>query len=229
MIVEVFGKRFRLVDLSKKLVPGECYGPIGDRRRLEIERFHFPPGEIMHYVNLETHIGTHVEVPSHYVDARYGRHGKDLSEVPLETFIGEAVFIDLSSMKPGQPITPEMLEEAGVREGDIVIMGNGPYRGKELSKRNYIPAETAKWLFERRIKLLGVDDSVLVEDPKVVGKSLELYATHDFLLTNDIPFIESMDNLDKLRKKRFLFIAFPVSIARLDAFPLRAVALEEVE
>ena len=46
------------------------------------------------------------------------------------------------------------------------------------------------------------------------------------LLKNDIPIIESLENLDKLRKNRFFFIGFPPKIAKLDSFPIRAVAIE---
>jgi kynurenine formamidase len=73
--------------------------------------------------------------------------------------------------------------------------------------------------------MVGVDDSVQVEAPGNTS-SLELMATHDYLLSNNIPIIERLCNLDKLRKRRFLFIGLPVNIVGLDSFPIRAVALE---
>jgi len=82
---------------------------------------------------------------------------------------------------------------------------------------------------ERPIKMLGVDNSVLPESFEAIkNPKLESYATHDYLLKNDILLIEGLSNLGSLRKKRFFFIGFPPKIAKLDAFPIRAVAIEEI-
>ncbi|MEM3104756.1 MAG: hypothetical protein QXD69_04555, partial [Candidatus Bathyarchaeia archaeon] len=73
----------------------------------------------------------------------------------------------------------------------------------------------------------GVDDSVQVEAPGSTG-SLELMATHNYLLSNNIPIVERLCNLDSLRKSRFIFIGLPVNIVGLDSFPIRAIALEQL-
>jgi kynurenine formamidase len=109
-----------------------------------------------------------------------------------------------------------------VRGGDIVLIGNSRFKGEDSP---YISPEAAKWLAENKVKMVGVDDSVQVEAPGNTS-SLELMATHDYLLSNNIPIIERLCNLDKLRKRRFLFIGLPVNIVGLDSFPIRAVALE---
>jgi len=215
-------KKYRLVDLSETIVPGQVYGPLQDKRRCEIRPFTFHPGETMHEIDMESHIGTHLEVPSHFMEPRYGRPGKDVSQVPLESLIGEAVLINLSSAEPRKAITQEDLEKEGIRKGDIVLIGNSPYKGEE---RPWLTAEAAWWLARRGIKMLGFDRTVQVEDP-TKPKALENYATHDAMLSNDIPFIECLANLGKLKKKRFFFFGAPVKFAGLDSFPIRAVALE---
>ncbi len=211
-------EKYRIVDLSRPLYPGK------EKRRLSIRQFRYGFGEIMHEIDTMSHIGTHVEVPSHYVNARYGRQGADLSEVPIEKFLGEAVLVDLSSKGPHEPITVEDLENANIKEKDIVLIGNSPYRG---DSRPYLSAEAAKWLAKKKVKMVGFDDTVMVEEPTV--KNLEDMATHDSLLSNGILIIEMLTNLDKLRTKRFFFIGLPVNIAGLDAFPIRAIALEPKE
>lgn len=193
-----------LIDLSIELHPGK------EDRRLEIRPFIFPLDKtIMHEVDTESHIGTHVEAPSHYK-----KELKDISKLPLEKFIGEAVCIDLSGLKPREAIKPEHLE-GKVKSGDIVLL-HSPYSGDE---RPYIAPETAKWLRDVGIKMLGIDDSIQLE------YSYELMATHDYLLKNDIPIIERLCCLDKVKGKRFLLIAFPLKIAGLDSSPIRAVAV----
>jgi kynurenine formamidase len=216
--MKVFNVECRVVDLSLKLYPGR------EKRRLEIRRFSYIAGEYMYDIDTMSHIGTHVECPSHYVNARYGVNGADLSEIPVEVFLGEAVFIDLSYKSAREPVTVEDLERAGVREGDIVLIGNSRFTGEDSP---YISPEAAKWLAENRVKMVGVDDSVQVEAPGNTG-SLELMATHDYLLSNNIPIIERLCNLDRLGKRRFLFIGLPVNIVGLDSFPIRAVVLEPV-
>ncbi len=214
--MRVFNVECRVVDLSLKLHPGR------EERRLEIRRFTYVAGEYMHDIDTMSHIGTHVECPSHYVNARYGVNGADVSGISVETFIGEAVFIDLSHKSAREPVTVEDFKKACVSEGDVVLIGNSRFKGEESP---YISPEAAKWLAEKKVKMVGVDDSVQVEAPGNTG-SLELMATHDYLLSNNIPIIERLCNLNSLKKRRFLFVGLPVNIVGLDAFPIRAVALE---
>ncbi|WP_455367598.1 cyclase family protein, partial [[Eubacterium] cellulosolvens] len=190
---------YRLVDLSKTLTPGKVFGSLHDKRRLEIRQFIFPPGELMHQIDMESHIGTHLEVPSHFIPALYHQPAKDLSQIPLESLIGQAVYVDISSLEMGTPITVQHLEKENINRGEILLVGNGPYTGGYVKKRNYFPSETAEWMAHKPIKMLGLDDSISLEDPKVVGRNLELYKTHNALLGNDIPFIECLTNLSSLK------------------------------
>ena len=52
---------------------------------------------------------------------------------------------------------------------------------------------------------------------------------HDHMLSNDIPMIECLANLGKLKKSRFFFLGVPAKMGGLDSFPIRAVALESIE
>ncbi|MFQ5712303.1 MAG: cyclase family protein [Candidatus Geothermarchaeales archaeon] len=217
--------KYRVVDLSEKIVPGRVFGPLNDKRRCEIRPFTFPPGERMHEIDMENHIGTHVEAPSHYVEPRYGRQGKDISQIPLESYVGEAIFIDLSSTKPRQVITRKDLRKEDVLQGDIVLIGNSPHSGDE---RPWLAPEAVWWMARKGIKMIGLDRSIQVEEPKL-PRALENYALHDSMLSNDIPIIECLANLDKLKKRRFFFFGAPINMVGLDSFPIRAVALEPVD
>jgi len=53
--------RYRLVDVTLRVVPGE----VG--RRLALRRYTFPvDGSFGYEVDTVTHLGTHVEAPAHY-------------------------------------------------------------------------------------------------------------------------------------------------------------------
>ena len=211
-------KDYRIIDLSEEIVPGILkvngeYVHGSHIRRFEIRQFIYAPDKtFMHWVETETHIGTHVEMPAHLLNGE-----KSSSEMPLESFMGEAVVLKFDFLKPvggkGQPIKPEHLKK--VRRGDIVLLWS-PYSGDEMP---YISPESAEWLAEKPVKMVGVQN-VSVEAP---GGSM---ATHNSLLRNDIPIIEGLINLDKLRKERVFYIGLPLRVAGLDSSWIRAVALE---
>jgi kynurenine formamidase len=142
--------------------------------------------------------------------------------LPLESFLGEAIFIDLSKSKARQGFVVEDLKKEGVHRGDIVLIGNSPHTG---DKRPFLTAEAVKWLAQVGIKMIGFDRSIEV-DPPHTPRSLTKYFTHDYMLSNEIPIIEVLADLHELRKKRFFFIGIPAKMGGLDAFPIRAVALE---
>jgi arylformamidase len=213
--VEAF-KNARVVDLSKVCHPGK------EERRLEIRPYKVYAGEIMHEIDTMSHIGTHVEVPSHFIGPLRGTKCKDLADYPAEAWMGEAVFIDLSTLAPKVAVTSEFVKKFGVRDGDIVIMGNSKYVGDD---QNYLTNEAAKYLADLNIKILGLDTTFKIEE---FFTPLAAMRTHVYMMEKDIPLIEVMVNLDQLRERRFFFIGVPVAIVGLDAFPIRAVALEGV-
>ncbi len=210
---------YRIIDLSVELKPGVLrvngeYTHGGERRRLEIRQFIYAHDRtFMHWVETESHIGTHVEMPAHYIDG-----GRSSSEMPIETFIGEALVLKFDFLKPingsGQPIRPDHL--GGVKEGDILLMWS-PFRRDEMP---YISSDASRFMVERNIKMLGVQN-IRVEE------SYEEMATHKNLLMNDIPIIENLVNLEEVSKSRVFFIGLPIKIRGLDSSWIRAVALEE--
>lgn len=216
--------RARIIDLSKKVSPGRADGPLDTgKRKYEIKPFTYPPGETMHHVEMETHISTHVEAPSHFVPVRHGRTAKDISDLALATFFGMAVVVDCTDLAPKTPIGREMFKRCGIEEGEIVLIGNCPHGGGD---RCYLAKEGAEYLLGRKVKMVGVDDTVFPENPEFEGRDLNKYFTHDLLLSNDIPLIDGLANLAELRKQRFLFFGFPPKMGGLEAFPIRAVAIE---
>ena len=64
----------------------------------------------------------------------------------------------------------------------------------------------------------------------IQGVNLEpegAFTSHEHLLANDIPIIEGLANVDKIRKERFLFIGLPLRWRDMDSSWIRAVALDE--
>jgi len=218
----------RIVDLSKRVIPGGAQGPPGAPPRwYQIGQFTYPPGELMHYIAMESHVSTHVEAPSHILPVLHNRQGDDVSEVPVERFFGMAVLVNCRDMAVNTQIGPEILKDFPIEVGDIVVVGNSPWH---TTQRPWLNIEGIDYLVDEcKIKMIGFDDTVYVERPEVAGKNLAGYYLHDKTLSNDIPVIEQMAHLDDLSKARFFFMGIPAAMGGLESFPIRAVAIEPSE
>jgi len=211
-------KDYRIIDLSAEIRPGVLkvngeYLHGSQTRRFELRQFVYAPDKmIMNWVEAESHIGTHVELPAHFA-----QDGKSSSDMPIQKFLGEAVVLDFSGLKPkegkGQPILPSHLDK--VRKGDIVLLWSSLNRDEQP----YISPEASKFLAEKAVRMVGVQN-IRVEAP---GGST---ATHVNLLKNEIPLIEGLVNLEQVRKERVFFIGLPLNVAGLDSSWIRAIALE---
>lgn len=208
-IIEVL-KGYKIIDLSSEIQPNALkvngeYMRGNQTRRFNITQFiNAEDGTYMHFIEAESHIGTHVEGPSHLRDSL-----KSIAELPIEKFMGEAIVLKFEA---NTPIKPEHLKD--IKEGDIVLMYS--------AGGAYITSEAAKYLAGKRIKMLGVQ-GVHPDEPE--GSRLE---THKALLENDIPIIEGLINLDKIGSKRVFFIGLPLKITRLDSSWIRAIVFEPV-
>lgn len=176
-----------------------------------------PEGEwyVMSDVELMDHVGTHIEAPLHCL-----KNGMDLSQIPLEKLIGDAVILDLRDVYSDSGVTLEQLKKAvddagGMKKNDIVFCMMG--------ETQYFSTEAIRWLVDVGMKLMGVD-SAGVEIPQSVSHANE---NHLALFRADIPLIERLANLDKLSKSRVKVYALPIPVVGLDAFPLRVIAIED--
>ncbi|MBS7634135.1 cyclase family protein [Candidatus Bathyarchaeota archaeon] len=216
-------KKYRIVDLSAEVKPNvlKVNGEFirGNQiRKFNLQQFiNAEDKTYMHFIESESHIGTHVEGPSHL------REGlKSCMEIPLEKFMGEAIVLKFEaagtegSDESGFPIKPEHLTE--VKKDDIVLMWS--------PGGAYVTSEAAEYLASKHIKMLGVQ-GVQPDDPRAYKPNSNIKpATHIALLENEIPIIEGLINLDKIREKRVFFIGLPLKIAHLDSSWIRAIALE---
>jgi len=175
-----------------------------------------PEGEwyVMSDVELMDHVGTHIEAPLHCL-----KDGMDLSQIPLEKLIGEAVILDLRDAYSDSGVTLKQVKKAvdaagGLKRDDIVFCMMG--------ETDYFSTEGIKWLVDSGIKLMGVD-SAGVEIPHSVSHANE---NHLALFRAEIPLIERLANLDMLSKPGVQVYALPIPVKGLDAFPLRVIAIE---
>ena len=217
-------KNFQIIDLSHKLHPGK------EEYKLEMKRYFvdelFPqysrrPEDwyILHEITFITHVGTHVEVPQHYL-----KNGKDTVEMPLEKLVGEAVIIDFTHKKVREAIDVADFEKhrRRIREGDIVFLRTGLskyYNTPYAHDRPYLTNEAVKWLVAKKIHCLGVDCT------GIEPKGWNYQPNHETLFLNDIPLVEYLTNLDQIEQERFLVFILPLPIVGMEASPVRVIAI----
>ena len=203
----------RVVDISRKLVPGEPTNTYGWKRRLELSRIVFPdqPHQIAHDLTIMSHAGSHIETPSHY---QFGE-GMNIASYPAETFVGSAVLVEVTHRAPRGSVTVQDLEDAtggDVRPGDILIVW-GRYQPEDRPRINLAAAH---WIVDHKIKMIGFDSVDGIDDD-----------AHDVILGNNIPMLEDIVNLQEVHGKRVFLAALPPPIEGLDSCPVRAVIIEE--
>ena len=181
-VVELLGRRVRLVDLSRPVGPTPSEpGPIRvrsvsheDGAELWEHLFGIPrralptglgfAGEI---AELSTHAGTHVDAPWHYAPVSEGEPAQRIDEVPLSRFVGPAVVLDVSDLPTGYLVTPEDIEGRlqalghDLSPGEILLFRTGA--DEAWGTEEYfgygcgLGREAVLHLVERGVRVMGTD------------------------------------------------------------------------
>jgi kynurenine formamidase len=215
--------KYRVIDLSYELVPGErkidgryLHGKALFDRPTEVQEF-IAYGARMHFVQGQTHSGTHVECPYKYAEG-----GPDFVDMPLTTFMGEAVACDFTYKQGGEGVTIDDFRQFGVKEGDIVL---GWCRAETLSNIPYITNEAIDWLIETKVKMLVIENMRYSPPGTPTGPG----DSDCRLLLAGIPMVDAPLGLNQIKKRRVFFMALPTKLRRVTAWWTRAVALEEMD
>lgn len=215
----------RVVDLTKVLDPKT------ETRRCGLTRFNTggPIPDFHTIMDITSHLGTHVECPYHHND-----NWTDVEGLPLTTFMGRAVYVNITHMEPNAKIKGEDLEKAcggRIKEGDIVIIDSPmkltpftPDSNTEKDKRLFICRETAEWFRNKKVKCVGFGDGVSIE-----SNNEDVCAFHDVLMEVNVVFLEVLKNLEELKTDIFFMSYTPLPIKGLDSCPIRAYAIEGLE
>jgi kynurenine formamidase len=173
------------------------------------------------------HGPTHVDALSH-LDPAEG--APSIDEMPLETFYGPGVCIDVSEAAPRTDIEVADLERAveaagvEVSPGVILLFHTGTaarHTGDEayLSQYPGLGAEASEWVAEKGVKAFGVDS------PSPDNPASRTYPCHMMCRRTGITHFENLTNLDRLVGRSFTFIGFPLRIRGGTGSPVRAVAV----
>jgi len=212
-----------LVDLSIAIHEGMDRLPILPEVKVDILRAlkDGAPLEIRH-ISLATHVGTHMDAPSHAIAG-----AKTIDEISLDQVCGPGVVIPVRPAS-GEAISLADVQKAGlpIQDGDIVLLDTGFAKKigtKDYHFNPYLAQDLCDHLVAKHAKLVGVD-CVTVDMPLPLRPPDFAYPAHRTLLGNGVLIVENLGDMSAVSGKRVQIFAFPLKITGSDAGHVRVVA-----
>lgn len=225
----------KVIDLTQ-MIEKDIPGPVG-----------FPNPELtflkkmerQDIINVESitmglHCGTHIDAPYHFLE-----DGITIEQVDPACILGSAVVVDLRHKTGSVPIEREDFEKWEEETGEYIRKNDGVLLMTDFSKlwkvgegRNvflesgwpYMTESAAKYLLEKKVRLVGVESMDLdLIDPYDLSTSE--FVGHRTFLANGIYIIENLTNLDMIGRNRCDIIATPLKIKGGTGSPVRVLAL----
>lgn len=179
-------------DPSLRLVPTAAFDETGIRD---------------HYLQMNTHTGTHLDAPSHMLN-----EGKSLGAFSIERFSGRGVLIDARDGFGDQ------LEKAMLQKGDMVLIWTGWserfHQETYFTDAEELPDNWAQTLVDVGVSMVGLDQGSPDKPP---------FTIHKLLMEGDVLICENLTNLEALNGKEVTVFALPLKLD-VDGAPARVVA-----
>jgi kynurenine formamidase len=221
----------RVVDLSQPLSRESQLHPFFPTVQIlrQIVHADAPPGRPSFNAEIivtSNHAATHVDALGHF-----SKDGVSIGEMPLDTFCGEAVCVDVRQHPGGYDVTAADVERAvaqsgqEVRQGDILLFCSDHYNRTAgtpafLDGFSGVSAEAVHWMADRGVKIFGVETI----SPDLVYLTDE-YPTHKACAERGLTHYENLNDLKDVVNQRFLFVGLPLRLEPAYGSPVRAAAL----
>ena len=162
-------------------------------------------------IEMDVHCGTHVEGPLHFLD-----DGAALDTFPLEVFTGRAQVIHLPD---ADSIGPAELAAvpAGTERLLIRTRNSETWARRTTFDGDYVAltAEAARWIADRRLRLVGIDSLSIQR----WGDDAE---THRILMRAGVAILEGVD-LSAVAAGEYRLTCLPLRLDGYEASPVRAI------
>jgi arylformamidase len=160
-------------------------------------------------IEMDLHLGTHIDMPKHILADGHDSTGFDAAAVN-----GACVVLDFSHLDHAN-ITAEDLESHTVIPGDIVILKTHNSAVKVFDVNfDYLDPSGAQWLADAGVKAVGID-------ALGIERSHPDHPTHRILLGKQIYIIEGL-SLSDVKAGRYTFVCLPLKIEGVEGLPARA-------
>ncbi|MBI3720019.1 MAG: cyclase family protein [Sphingobacteriales bacterium] len=167
-------------------------------------------------IEMVSNTGTYIDCPFH----RYA-HGKDLSEISLESFTDLDAVVVRVPFTETLAVTPDHFKNIYLKNKAVLVHTGWDVNWNTESyyeNHPFLTEAAAVYLKEAGVKLVGID-SHNIDDTR--GKSRPVHTT---LLGAEILIVEHLCNLYALPNDGFTFSAIPPKFKGVGTFPVRAMA-----
>ncbi|MFZ0646936.1 MAG: cyclase family protein [Nitrososphaeraceae archaeon] len=197
---------------SMRVFPGSPQPSFIEWSKFEIHGY---SSEVMF---LSTHTGTHIDAPSHFIP-----DSRTIDKIKVSRFVSRSILIKIPK-KADQQITLNDIINCKIHANDTVVFATG--WEKRFKNDNYminnpgLSLDAAEYLVSNRVNAVAIDG------PSIDRGVDNNFNIHSALLSNDIPIIENLCNLEELSSvKSFTLIVNPLKLVGASGSPVRAIAL----
>ncbi|EIN06591.1 putative cyclase [Punctularia strigosozonata HHB-11173 SS5] len=185
------------------------------QRVLTIEEY----GSNVSTIQLGSHTGTHIDAPYHFF-----HDGKTVDQLPVETFVGPVLVIDLTGKNPRQRVTWEDFNayQSRMKEGVVVLFRFGwsaHWGSQTYFDHPFLDKEAITRVMDTGVRVIGVD--TLSPDETSLDGAFDV---HRVVLGAGGVIAENLTNLDALEEWGFIVSLLPLYLRGSDGSPIRAVA-----
>lgn len=206
-----------IVDLSHPLTagmpvfPGDPEVTIRDAATLDADGF-----RVMR-VHMGSHSGTHIDAPSHFIDA-----GVAIDQVTLDHFVSPATVVPLSGISADTAIGEDSFADLDIT-GRIVVLHTGwdRYWGTDhYAHHPFVSEGAARLLVKAGVKAVAID-AFSVDPTHLTDHD---FPAHMVLLGAGIPIAENVRGIDRITWDNPVVSLLPLRLDGCDGAPVRAVA-----
>jgi kynurenine formamidase len=167
-------------------------------------------------LELYTHIGTHIDAPSHIL-----KKAKSITDFNINQFIGKAFRLSYSNT---EKISINFIESKIKRFGkpDFILFNSGwdRYWGTNRYFKDYPLPDTSVFYYLSQLQIKGIGfDTISIDKP-----DSRVCINHRLMLSSGTIIVENLTNLSKIKNEVFDFYCFPLNISNADGSPVRAAA-----
>jgi arylformamidase len=161
-------------------------------------------------LTMSTHTGTHVDAPWHYL-----KNGLRLHQMPLETWVGECVVVDV---RGADKLEPSLLEQINLEGASKVLFFTGQPNAWQTFPLEWAVVDPSlpPYLADLGISLIGTDA------PSADTLTSKDLPGHAALAQSGVCILESLA-LDGVPAGRYRLVCLPLHLEGADGAPARCI------
>ena len=203
-------KSRKIIDISTVIEEGMPQYPGQSLFNLKPSKTIEHDGAAESVLNIYSHLGTHVDAPSHFI-----LDGQTVDQIDPSKFVGSCKVVDLSNINHLEIVSQDF-SSSEIIKGDRVLFKT---RNSISDRRNFerfvsLSLEATRFLADLEIVLVGTD-FFGIEKRRNPG-----HPVHMAFLEKDIVIVEGLD-LSKVEEGEYELMCFPLKIKGADASPAR--------